>query len=81
MSDNWDITTGDGSVSLYLPTGFGAELDAHTGDGTIRNDLDVVGERAGDNRRARSEPPHAPRTARRRRQTASHPHRRRRRSG
>jgi DUF4097 and DUF4098 domain-containing protein YvlB len=43
MSDNWEITTGDGSVSLYLPAGFGADLDAHTGDGTIRNDLDVVG--------------------------------------
>ena len=41
MSDNWEITTGDGGVTLYLPTGFGAELDAHTGDGSIRNDLDV----------------------------------------
>jgi len=43
MSDNWDITTGDGGVTLYLPPGFGAELDAHTGDGSIRNDLDVQG--------------------------------------
>jgi DUF4097 and DUF4098 domain-containing protein YvlB len=43
MSDNWDITTGDGGVTLYLPGSFGAELDAHTGDGAIRNDLDVVG--------------------------------------
>jgi DUF4097 and DUF4098 domain-containing protein YvlB len=41
MTDNWDITTGDGSVSLYLPSGFSAELDAHTGDGSIRNELDV----------------------------------------
>lgn len=41
MSEPWDITTGDGGVSLYLPAGFGAELDAHTGDGTIRNDLTV----------------------------------------
>lgn len=32
----WDITTGDGSVTLEVPEGFGAELDAHTGDGTIR---------------------------------------------
>lgn len=40
MSENWDITTGDGSVSLYLPKGFGAEVDAHTGDGSIRSDLD-----------------------------------------
>ncbi len=44
MSENWDITTGDGGVTLYLPSGFGADLDAHTGDGSIRNDLDVIGE-------------------------------------
>ncbi len=48
MSDNWDITTGDGGVTLYLPTGFGADLDAHTGDGSIRNDLEVTGEREGE---------------------------------
>jgi len=41
MSENWDITTGDGGVTLYLPSGFGAELDAHTGDGSIRNDLAI----------------------------------------
>jgi DUF4097 and DUF4098 domain-containing protein YvlB len=41
MLEPWEITTGDGSVSLYLPADFGAELDAHTGDGTIRNDLEV----------------------------------------
>jgi DUF4097 and DUF4098 domain-containing protein YvlB len=33
---DWDITTGDGSVTLEVPDGFGAELDAHTGDGHIR---------------------------------------------
>jgi len=32
---DWDIVTGDGSVSLAVPDGFGAELDAHTGDGRI----------------------------------------------
>jgi DUF4097 and DUF4098 domain-containing protein YvlB len=32
---DWDITTGDGSVTLELPDGFGGELDAHTGDGSI----------------------------------------------
>jgi DUF4097 and DUF4098 domain-containing protein YvlB len=42
MEEDWDITTGDGSVSLYLPSEFGAELDAHTGDGSIRNDLNVT---------------------------------------
>ena len=45
MAEDWDITTGDGGVSIYLPADFGAELDAHTGDGTIRNDLDVAAER------------------------------------
>jgi DUF4097 and DUF4098 domain-containing protein YvlB len=41
MDEDWDISTGDGSVTLYVPTDFGAELDAHTGDGSIRNDLKV----------------------------------------
>jgi DUF4097 and DUF4098 domain-containing protein YvlB len=35
---DWDITTGDGSVTLAIPDSFGAELDAHTGDGRIRAD-------------------------------------------
>jgi DUF4097 and DUF4098 domain-containing protein YvlB len=34
-SSDWSITTGDGSVKLSLPDGFGAEIDAHTGDGSI----------------------------------------------
>ncbi len=41
MSEDWELTTGDGGVSLYLPANFGAELDAHTGDGAIRNDLKI----------------------------------------
>jgi DUF4097 and DUF4098 domain-containing protein YvlB len=41
MTDQWDITTGDGSVTLYLPEDLGADLDAHTGDGRIINDLSV----------------------------------------
>lgn len=32
---DWDISTGDGSVTLALPDGFSAEIDAHTGDGGI----------------------------------------------
>jgi hypothetical protein len=39
MKDDWSMTTGDGGVALYLPSDFGAELDAHTGDGSIRNEL------------------------------------------
>jgi hypothetical protein len=33
---DWDIVTGDGSITIEVPDGFGAELDAHTGDGGIR---------------------------------------------
>ncbi|SRR5579871_816128 len=34
-AEDWDISTGDGAVTLELPKAFGAELDAHTGDGRI----------------------------------------------
>jgi len=42
MSDDWSISTGDGSVAVYLPEAFAAEIDAHTGDGRITSDLDVA---------------------------------------
>jgi len=51
MKDDWSMTTGDGGVSVYLPSDFAAELDAHTGDGAIRNELDI--ERSGGDERAR----------------------------
>jgi hypothetical protein len=35
IKENWEITTGDGGVSLELPGSINAELDASTGDGTI----------------------------------------------
>ena len=41
MSEDWDISTGDGGVTVYLPPDFDAELDAHTGDGSIRSDLEL----------------------------------------
>lgn len=50
MTADWSLTTGDGSVALYLPSDFGAELDAHTGDGTIRNELSVAAEKGGDDK-------------------------------
>ena len=34
-SADWDITTGDGSVTVAFPDGFNAEIDAHTGDGRV----------------------------------------------
>ena len=33
--EDWDISTGDGGVTVALPSGFNAQLDAHTGDGSI----------------------------------------------
>jgi DUF4097 and DUF4098 domain-containing protein YvlB len=52
MADDWEITTGDGGVSLYLPESFDAEMDAHTGGGTIRNELSVTATGGGEvNRR------------------------------
>ena len=73
MSDGWDISTGDGGISLYLPGDFSADLDARTGDGSIQNDLNVVSADTGgrENRRV------VRGRARRRRQDASRPHRRR----
>ncbi len=41
MAENWDISTGDGGVSLFLPRNFDADLDIHTGDGSIRNELNI----------------------------------------
>lgn len=35
INENWEITTGDGGVSVELPGTVNAELDASTGDGTI----------------------------------------------
>jgi len=32
---DWSLATGDGSVLLEVPAGFGAELDARTGDGRV----------------------------------------------
>jgi len=45
MAGDWSVTTGDGSISVFLPSDFAAELDAHTGDGSIRNDLKIQAER------------------------------------
>lgn len=37
MTDNWDLTTSDGTVVLTLPDPFNAELDAETSDGSVRS--------------------------------------------
>lgn len=54
MKGDWSMTTGDGGVSLFLPSDFAAELDAHTGDGAIRNELEVTGGRGDGERRSRT---------------------------
>lgn len=51
MDDDWEISTGDGGVAVYLPEDFDAELDAHTGDGTIRNDLKLETRSSGESNR------------------------------
>ena len=43
MQSDWSIRTGDGSVIVELPEGFGAEIDAETQDGSVRTDLSVEG--------------------------------------
>jgi hypothetical protein len=37
MAEPWDVSTGDGSVTLTLPTSFNAEIDAETRDGSVRS--------------------------------------------
>ncbi len=44
MAADWDLTTGDGSVILTLPSGFNAELDAETSDGVVRSDHPLLKE-------------------------------------
>lgn len=44
MSSDWSLTTNDGSVVLYLPDDFNAEVDAHTGDGRIRSEFTFADE-------------------------------------
>jgi hypothetical protein len=53
MKEDWSMTTGDGGVAVYLPSDFGAELDAHTGDGSIRNELGLKAEAEADSDRER----------------------------
>jgi DUF4097 and DUF4098 domain-containing protein YvlB len=44
MAADWTISTGDGGVTVYLPEGFSAVVDAYTGDGTVRSELNVSAE-------------------------------------
>jgi DUF4097 and DUF4098 domain-containing protein YvlB len=42
MTGRWYVHTGDGSVRLRLPDGFGADLDARSGDGRIDVSMPVT---------------------------------------
>lgn len=44
---SWRIVTGDGSIQLEIPGDLAADLDARTGDGTVRSDLAVAGGASG----------------------------------
>jgi DUF4097 and DUF4098 domain-containing protein YvlB len=48
---DWDLRTGDGSVTFELPDNFNAELDAHTGDGSIHLNDVAVSNAEGESRR------------------------------
>ena len=51
MTGNWDLTTGDGSITLTLPSAFNAELDAETSDGSVRSSHPMLDDE-GDERRS-----------------------------
>jgi hypothetical protein len=55
LKADWSVNTGDGSITLRLPADLDAEIDAHTGDGTV-NANGVVSrvEREGDEEDRRS---------------------------
>ena len=50
MTDNWDITTSDGSVVVTLPGLFNAELDAETSDGAVRTNHPLLDDDRGESR-------------------------------
>jgi DUF4097 and DUF4098 domain-containing protein YvlB len=47
---DWNLSTGDGSLVLYVADGLGADVDARTGDGSVRLDSDLAFARADDDR-------------------------------
>lgn len=41
VANNWSVRSGDGRITLRLPGDLNANLDAHTGDGSISADIPV----------------------------------------
>jgi hypothetical protein len=57
MAGDWEFRTGDGSITLGLPSDFSADLDLESMDGSIRASHAGIPDRADrdeDNRRRRS---------------------------
>jgi DUF4097 and DUF4098 domain-containing protein YvlB len=40
MKDDWDVSTGDGSITFRVPQEFSADIDADSRDGRVRSDFD-----------------------------------------
>jgi hypothetical protein len=53
MADAWDVSTGDGSVTLTLPPSFDAEIDAETSDGSVRSSYPGLSDAENDESRER----------------------------
>jgi DUF4097 and DUF4098 domain-containing protein YvlB len=44
MADDWMVATNDGAITIELPDGFNAEIEADpSSDGRVRNDLSLAG--------------------------------------
>jgi len=44
MTEDWMVATGDGAITIELPDGFNAEIEADpSSDGRVRNDLSLAG--------------------------------------
>ena len=43
MTSGWDVSTGDGSVTLRVPVRFACDLDVHTGDGGVHLSVPITG--------------------------------------
>ena len=50
ISRDWNLSTGDGSMVLYVTEALGASLDAEAQDGSVKLDSGLTFERDGDNR-------------------------------
>jgi len=48
MTEDWNVTTGDGSIAFRVPPGFNAEIDADSGDGTVRAEGGALATTRGD---------------------------------